>query len=85
MERLQSRKLLFYRYILGVESPLICDILNRADEHGIMEVYPAMDKDIITDDETLDELVEKAGKSDSTTTSSPHPDDQLKTTATTPR
>ena len=78
-------KTYFYRYILGVESPLICDILNRADEHGIMEVYPAMDKDIITDDETLDELVEKAGKSDSTTTSPPHPDDQLKTTATTPR
>jgi len=72
-------------YILGVESPLICDILNRADEHGIMEVYPAMDKDIITDDETLDELVEKAGKSDSTTTSPPHPDDQFKTKATTPR
>ena len=51
------------RYILGVESPLICDILNRADENGIMEVYQSMDRDIVTDDETLDELVEKAGNS----------------------
>ena len=48
-------------YILGVESPLICDILNRADVHGIMEVYPSMDGTIVTDDETLDDLVEKAG------------------------
>jgi len=72
-------------YILGVESPLICDILNRADDHGIMEVYPAMDKDIITDDETLDELVEKASKSDSISTSKPHPDDQFRLKTTSPR
>ena len=70
---------------MGVESPLICDILNRADEHGIMEVYPAMDRDIITDDETLDELVEKAGKSETSTTSTPHPDDQFKIKTTTSR
>jgi hypothetical protein len=30
-----------------------------------METYPSMDRDIITDDETLDELVEKAGRSES--------------------
>ena len=43
-----------------------------------MEVYPAMDRDIITDDETLDDLVEKAGKSEPSTNSKPHPDDQFK-------
>ena len=60
-----SQNFSFLRYILGVESPLICDILNRADEHGIMEVYPSMERDIVTDDETLDELVEQAGRSES--------------------
>jgi len=58
-------------YILGVESPLICDILNRADENGIMEVYPTIDKELVTDDETLDELVEKASRSDSSSSSVP--------------
>ena len=77
--------LYFFRYILGVESPLICDILNRADDHGIMEVYPAMDKDIITDDETLDELVEKASRSDSISTSKPHLNDQFRLKTTSPR
>ena len=66
-----SQNFYFPRYILGVESPLICDILNRADENGIMEVYPSMDRDIITDDETLDELVEKAGRSESSSNVKP--------------
>ena len=50
-----------------------------------MEVYPAMDKDIITDDETLDELVEKAGKSDAVSTSKQHPDDKFNLKTTSPR
>ena len=36
-----------------------------------MEVYPTIDKELVTDDETLDELVEKASRSDSS--SSPVP------------
>ena len=39
--------------------------MNRADEWGIMEVYPNIEGSIVTDDETLDDLVEKAGKSES--------------------
>ena len=27
-----------FRYILGVESPLVCDILSTADEYGLVEV-----------------------------------------------
>ena len=50
---------------------MICDILNRADENGIMEVYPTIDKELVTDDETLDELVEKASRSDSSSSSVP--------------
>ena len=42
----------------------MCDILNRADETGLMAVRPEDFDDtkpiIITDDETLDELVERA-------------------------
>lgn len=26
----------FCKYILGVESPLICDILDKADENGLV-------------------------------------------------
>jgi hypothetical protein len=30
---------LFHRYILGIESPLVCDILPLADDHhGLMDV-----------------------------------------------
>lgn len=29
----------YCEYILGVESPLICDILSHADEHGLVEHY----------------------------------------------
>ena len=36
-----------------------------------MEVYPTMDKELVTDDETLDELVEKASRSDSSSSSVP--------------
>ena len=32
---------LFPRYILGIESPLVCDILPLADDHhGLMDVTP---------------------------------------------
>ena len=34
-----------FRYILGVESPLICDILPQANEHGLMEMTPFMQQD----------------------------------------
>ena len=36
-----------------------------------MEVYPTIDKELVTDDETLDELVEKASRSDSSSSSVP--------------
>ena len=29
---------LYSRYILGVESPLVCDIINSADENGFMSI-----------------------------------------------
>ena len=32
-----------FRYILGVESPLVCDILHTADENGIMKVTSKAD------------------------------------------
>ncbi|GJQ82036.1 hypothetical protein Trydic_g6912 [Trypoxylus dichotomus] len=36
----------YCEYILGVESPLICDILAHADEHGLVEQYETFkDKD----------------------------------------
>lgn len=39
----------FCEYILGVESPLICDILERADENGLVETYKEdLDEDIST-------------------------------------
>ena len=45
----------------------VCDILNRADETGLMAVRPEDFDDtkhiIITDDEMLDELVERAASS----------------------
>ena len=28
----------FYRYVLGVESPLVCDIMHLADENGVMDI-----------------------------------------------
>ena len=33
----------YFRYILGVESPLVCDILHTADENGLMQVTSKAD------------------------------------------
>ena len=27
-----------FRYVLGVESPLVCDIIHLADENGMMDI-----------------------------------------------
>ena len=43
----------FFRYILGVESPLICDILPQADEHGLMADTIFQEG---TDDDNLDQV-----------------------------
>ncbi|KAJ8934589.1 hypothetical protein NQ314_013265 [Rhamnusium bicolor] len=40
----------YCEYILGVESPLICDILSRADENGLVEV---IDNEITDSDDDI--------------------------------
>lgn len=30
----------YCQYILGVESPLICDILDKADDNGLIDIPP---------------------------------------------
>lgn len=41
----------YCEYILGVESPLICDILARADENGLVEVDAGESKDDLNKDD----------------------------------
>lgn len=35
----------YCEYILGVESPLICEILDKADENGLVQVPLDFDED----------------------------------------
>ena len=37
-------------YVLGVESPLVCDILASADEYGLMKVSSKADFNYVFDD-----------------------------------
>ena len=39
----------YFRYILGVESPLICDILPQANEHGLMDMASAKEQNKLND------------------------------------
>lgn len=34
----------YCEYILGVESPIICDIIGKADENGLVEIPEHFDK-----------------------------------------
>ena len=53
-------------YVLGVESPLVCDILSTADEYGLMKISSKADFTTTTpnpleQDDTKEEPTEKSG------------------------
>ena len=39
-----------FRYILGVESPLICDILPQANEYGLMDMVSSEEHSTLNED-----------------------------------